>query len=272
MALVANPPSTSWLGSSYLGSTVRSVVLRSWWSSPEPEPSDDTPVVPGRGPLCNPILCKILARRWIKATNGKHQARGVHPVVCKIIAHRWVKSIRKRTEARLLQPPRFQRFSPERQEELQGALVEQLVWQRDTPLCLDNVERLYAETRDMILGDRIYRLVVLIESKESAGKVTGMLLEGFSTEEIFNMLFVEDATIAASLLLELIAEAHDVLRDYAEEQLELATPANGQAEDAVTGLLGSASGDTIASADDWTVVHAKSRRRQRAQCRSPERP
>lgn len=254
--------SSSWFGVS----TLRSI----FWSSsaaevadivaPETEALEAAAVA--KKPPCHPVLTKILARRWVKATpslSSKRRYAGPHPVLCKILAHRWVKLMAAKHAE---QPPRplriLEQLTEEERESLHAAVVEQLEWQRETPLCLDNLERLYVETRDMILGDRIYRLVALVETN-NPGKVTGMLLEGFSTEEIYNTLFNDDAATAASLFLELVDEAHVVLTEWGEvEQADYV-----EADEAAN------TSAVVTADDDWTVVTAKSRRRQRDLACSP---
>lgn len=269
ISVASTPVASSWFGDSYLINALRSTF---WSSSSAAEVSegdaraaeeDLRPEQFVKKLPCHPVLCKILARRWIKATTSLTPTRrysGPHPVLCKILAHRWVKLM----AAKHVTTPRPLRIleqltEGERQSLLQ-AVVDQLEWQRGTPICLDNLERLYVETRNMILGDRIYRLVSLIDV-ENPGKVTGMLLEGFSTEQIYNTLFSADATLAASLFLELVQEAHDVLAEWGMAEL-----ANEGPDEATE----SAADAEVTPDDEWTVVTAKSRRRQRALLSSPQ--
>jgi hypothetical protein len=191
---------------------------------------------------------------------------GPHPVLCKILAHRWVKVVAaKRMAASGAEVAESRSFldtmTLEEREETHKALVEQLQWQRETPLCLDNLERLYTETRDMILGDRIYRLVSLVDP-QSPGKITGMLLEGFSTEQIYNTLFNDDVDTTASLFMELIAEAHTVLDDWATDTEQVCD--EGDTDVANISNATTDEADAERRHDEWTIVSTKSRRRHRA--------
>lgn len=277
MSAVASTFERSWFGEGSIVSALRSTLFWSSASADKAEAEDeaesaeeeDVTLAPTTKPPCHPVVCKILARRWVNAAAASKRRRytGPHPVLCKILAHRWVKVMKaKRAAANDESAPAephsiLDAMTPEERETTHKALVEQLQWQRETPLCLDNVQRLYLETRDMILGDRIYRLVSLVET-EQPGKVTGMLLQGFSTEEIYNTLFNDEADSAASLFMELIAEAHQVLDEWGGEQ-----GCESDASDAADPTSDEL--QTERRHDEWTIVSAKSRRRQRDRVCSP---
>lgn len=95
-------------------------------------------------------------------------------------------------------------------------LIEELTWHRHTLPPLPDLAWLTPSERDVALGDRIYRLVALIEPAQ-AGKVTGMLLE-LENDELLQMLQLEndeDVASAASGICRWTAEAIGVLQEAA---------------------------------------------------------
>jgi len=222
------------------------------------------PLSPGKR-LPHPVVFKILARRRVKAAASRRPLQAVHPVASMLLARRWMKTAaknRKRGDDEMA-----------RRQVQQVALGQELAWQRGSPLCFENVARLYPDMRDVVLGNRIFRLIELTDAVHP-GKVTGMILEGLSTREIYDLLHTEEPAAAAHSILTLVDEAHEVLRTWEEAQ--------GQGEKASKGLAtadGEAAGASADPSgedgqgwqlseersegeqrDEWQVVQTKRRR------------
>jgi len=205
------------------------------------------------GRLAHPVTCKILAQRWMKASRRK---ANVHPVVCLLLAQRWKKATAQARRARSLDgkitenaKPTDQEMQPRKDQE--ARIAAELAWQRETPLCLENVERLYPDMRDVVLGNRIFRLVSLTDARD-CGKVTGMVLEGFSTKELFDVLHMEEETVVAAAICDLTDQAHEVLQRAAQEEAKMQQVRTHAARDtpAMTGV----------GEEQWKVVKPKRRR------------
>jgi len=203
--------------------------------------------------LAHPVTCKILAQRWMKASRRK---ANVHPVVCLLLAQRWKKATAQARRARSLdgkvnenEKPTDQELQPRKDQE--ARIAAELAWQRETPLCLENVERLYPDMRNVVLGNRIFRLVSLTDALE-CGKVTGMVLEGFSTRELFDVLHIEEETVVAAAICDLADQAHEVLRRAAQEEAERQQVCTHSARD--TPMTGAG------EEQQWKVVKPKRRR------------
>lgn len=128
-----------------------------------------------------------------------------------------------------------------------AALQAELAWQRGTPLVFENLDRLYPDMRDEVLGNRILRLIELTDACHPC-KVTGMILEGCSTRELFDMLH-EDEEAGARAILALVCEAHEVLQMSAEWR-EYVEP-KGEDEASVCDEAGSESWDLASRGSDF---------------------
>lgn len=177
-----------------------------------------------------------------------------HPVVFRILARRRLKAAAaKRRHIDKQQAAR-------RQEQQAAALEAELTWQRETPLVFENVARLYPDMRDEVLGNRIFRLIELTDACHP-GKVTGMILEGFSTRELFDLLHIEAEVKVASSILALVAEAHEVLRMSEEnhrhfeskEKGGVASAAVENAAAAPTELVSTERDECVVERDEWQV-------------------
>jgi len=117
-----------------------------------------------------------------------------HPVVFRILARRRLASAAKYRQGSRpgsILPRRRRKAKPldecHGEERQLAALQAELAWQRGTPLVFENLDRLYPDMRDEVLGNRILRLIELTDACHPC-KVTGMILEGCSTRELFDML------------------------------------------------------------------------------------
>lgn len=128
--------------------------------------------------------------------------------------------------------------------------IEELTWQMHSlvPLTPAALEELEPVTRNELLGDRLFRLVGLIED-DRVGKVTGMLLE-LEDYELLEILSPRDPIVGANILCRWVAEAQGVLREAWLAEAPKAPPPSP-------------------ARDGWTVV---SRRRRRASRESNAEP
>lgn len=159
--------------------------------------------------LPHPVVFKILARRRLKVKADALKA-GAHPVASMLLARRYMKAAAANRK-------NGGEEEVARRQQQHAALQAELAWQRGTPLCFENVDRLYPDMRDVVLGNRIFRLIELTDAVHP-GKVTGMILEGCDTREIYEMLHTQEAPAAAEAILSYVDEAHEVLRTWEEAQ------------------------------------------------------
>ena len=87
------------------------------------------------------------------------------------------------------------------------------------PFSYEQVAWFDAANREAMLGDRIHALVSLLPVP-NPGKVTGMILQGLTPMELFDMLMPTDTAHGAATLVGLVKEAGDVL---AAQELEYTT-------------------------------------------------
>jgi len=152
---------------------------------------------------------------------GVPHKRLPHPVVLKMLKHHRRLKGPKVAKRCLISVASVLPYRPrsnsetERRQLQQAKLQAELALQRSTPLCFENVDRLFPDMRDVVLGNRVFRLIELTDAIHP-GKVTGMILQGCSTREIFDLLHGDKESEAAEAILALVDEAHTVLKCAAE--------------------------------------------------------
>jgi len=139
-----------------------------------------------------------------------------HPVVLKMRSFRRLKgpkvAKRRLISAASILPYRPRSGSETDRRQSQHAKVQaELALQGATPLCFENVDRLFPDMRDVVLGNRVFRLIELTDAIHP-GKVTGMILEGCTTREIYDLLHGAKESEAADAILALVDDANEVLR------------------------------------------------------------
>lgn len=206
-----------------------------------------------------------------------------HPVVLKMLKHHRRLKGPKVAKRCLISVASILPYRPrsnsetDRRQLQQAKLQAELALQRGTPLCLENVDRLFPDMRDVVLGNRVFRLIELTDAIHP-GKVTGMILQGCSTHEIFDLLHNDKESEAAEAILALVDEAHEVLKCAAERAGDDAASIKAGEESSEEACSEESLSDTTASAaeetppptptervaaerDEWQVVANPKRRR-----------
>eukprot|EP00322_Chrysochromulina_rotalis_P007374 CAMPEP_0115856556 /NCGR_PEP_ID=MMETSP0287-20121206/15117_1 /TAXON_ID=412157 /ORGANISM="Chrysochromulina rotalis, Strain UIO044" /LENGTH=273 /DNA_ID=CAMNT_0003310741 /DNA_START=35 /DNA_END=856 /DNA_ORIENTATION=- len=218
-------------------------------------------------PLESVMLCRLAVRRWASAVKASRDHNTLSR--CSIRSNQGESkegrnsgadsptSVADLHDCAMVQPP-GEPLSTSSPTDVRLNLMNELDTQRYfSPLALHDLCGLPTELREYLLGERLHRLVSLIEYQVPC-KVTGMILE-LSDAELINILTDVPTPDAVTAILSLLEAANEVLLEAAMTAETLQPSSRGRG--AMNAVSHAGEHDLCQDRqDDWQPVRSRRRR------------